>query len=303
MSVESKTVIVTGGARGIGAAKSRLYNAHGAQVVIADLASTYDAASELIQSCRHPSRAVFIAVDITNWDEMTSLFRKATDRFGRVDIVVANAGTMERKDTFALDEVDEHGELMESNEAFRVIDINLKGTLNSKTLHLLLFLWFINANVSFLALRLAMHYMSKPRVDGDAGSIVLIASTSGYFGGTGVGAYVASKHGIIGLLRACQGVAISREIRVNAVAPFVTPTQITAGYAQQWVDSGLEANTPETVAEEIFRVSVETTFTGECLMVYCLFFLLLYLTYVLYRLQADLFTMWSRQERPSFRLS
>ncbi|KAG4259279.1 hypothetical protein FPRO03_12955 [Fusarium proliferatum] len=247
MSVENKTVIITGGARGIGAATSRLYNAHGAQVVIADLASAHDAANELIHSCRHPSHAVFIAVDIANWDDMTSLFRKATERFGRVNIVVANAGIMERKDTFALDEVDEYGELIESKEAFRVIDINLKGTLNT--------------------LRLAMHYMSKPRVDGDAGSIVLIASTSGYFGGTGVGAYVASKHGVIGLLRACQGVAIRRGIRVNAVAPFFTPTQITAGYAQQWKDSGLEANTPETVAEEIYRVSVEPTLTGECSMV------------------------------------
>ncbi|CVL12517.1 related to NADPH-dependent beta-ketoacyl reductase (rhlG) [Fusarium proliferatum] len=247
MSVENKTVIITGGARGIGAATSRLYNSHGAQVIIADLASAHDVADELIHSCRHPSRVVFIAVDIANWDDMTSLFRKATERFGRVDIVVANAGIMERKDTFALDEVNEHGELMESNEAFKVIDINLKGTLNT--------------------LRLAMHYMSKPRAEGDAGSIVLIASTSGYFGGTGVAAYVASKHGVIGLLRACQGVAIRRGIRVNAVAPFFTPTQITAGYAQQWKDSGLEANTPENVAEEIYRVSVETSLTGECSMV------------------------------------
>lgn len=135
MSVENKTVIITGGARGIGAATSRLYNAHGAQVVIADLASAHDAANELIHSCHHPSRVVFIAVDIANWDEMTALFRKTTERFGRVDIVVANAGIMERKDTFALDEVDEHGELMESKEASRVIDINLKGTLNSKTVH------------------------------------------------------------------------------------------------------------------------------------------------------------------------
>lgn len=147
-----------------------------------------------------------------------------------------------------------------------------------------------------------MHYMSKPRADGDAGSIVLIASTSGYFGGTGVGAYVASKHGVIGLLRACQGVAIRRGIRVNAVAPFFTPTQITAGYAQQWKDSGLEANTPETVAEEIYRVSVEPTLTGECSMVSLLFLFFFCLTYGLYRSQADLFTLWSRQEQPSSRL-
>ncbi|KAH8173255.1 short chain dehydrogenase domain-containing protein [Sarocladium implicatum] len=247
LSVENKTVIVTGGAKGIGAATTLLYNARGAQVVIADLANAKDTADELIKSLPYPSRCIFVAVDITRWEDMVSLFQQATGRFGEIDIVVANAGIMEQKDVFAVDEVDEHGTLLESKEASRVIDINLKGTLNT--------------------LRLALHYMRKRKNTQDLGSIVLVASTSGYFGGTGVGAYVASKHGVIGLLRSCQDVATKSGVRVNAVAPFFTPTQITAGFAEQWKQSGLEANTPEAVAEQIYNISVQITQSGECAMV------------------------------------
>jgi NAD(P)-dependent dehydrogenase (short-subunit alcohol dehydrogenase family) len=99
------------------------------------------------------------------------------------------------------------------------------------------------------------------------GSIVLLASTSGYFGGTGVTAYVASKHGIVGLLRASQTTAQQHGIRVNAIAPFLTPTRITAGFAQQWQDAGLEANTPARVAEAIAQAALDVTRRGSCVMV------------------------------------
>ena len=56
------------------------------------------------------------------------------------------------------------------------------------------------------------------------GSIVLVSSTSGYFGGSAVTGYVASKHGVIGLLRSSQAVANKIGVRVNGVAPFFTPS-------------------------------------------------------------------------------
>lgn len=108
-----------------------------------------------------------------------------------------------------------------------------------------------------------MHHMKQRQT----GSIVLLASTSGYFGGTGVTAYVASKHGIVGLLRASQKTAQQHGIRVNAIAPFLTPTRITAGFAQQWQDAGLEANTPARVAEAIAQAALDVTRRGSCVMV------------------------------------
>ena len=98
-------------------------------------------------------------------------------------------------------------------------------------------------------------------------SLLLVGSTSSYFGGTGVTAYIASKHGVLGLLRACQVSALNLGIRVNAVAPFLTPTHITAGFAQRWRDQGLEANTPERVAEVIAIVALDDERKGHCVLV------------------------------------
>jgi NAD(P)-dependent dehydrogenase (short-subunit alcohol dehydrogenase family) len=125
-------------------------------------------------------------------------------------------------------------------------------------------MWLIH-----LALKLAMHYMNKHSTAKRPGSIVLVSSTSGYFGGTGVLAYIASKHGVVGLLRASQVEAQKRHIRLNSVAPFFTPTSMTGSYSQQWRDRGLEANTPENVANVIAQTSVDDTLQGKCILVSC----------------------------------
>ena len=96
---------------------------------------------------------------------------------------------------------------------------------------------------------------------------MLVASTSSYFGGTGVAAYIASKHGVLGLLRACQDVARAHGVRVNAVAPFLTPTHITAGFAQKWDEAGLEKNTPDRVADAIAYMALDEKREGECVLV------------------------------------
>ena len=98
-------------------------------------------------------------------------------------------------------------------------------------------------------------------------SILLVGSTSSYFGGTGVTAYVAAKHGVLGLLRASQSTARALGVRINGIAPFLTPTHITAGFAQRWKDEGLEVNTPERVAEAIALVALDEQRHGECVLV------------------------------------
>ncbi|KLP19178.1 NADPH-dependent beta-ketoacyl reductase (rhlG) [Fusarium fujikuroi] len=244
-----KTVIITGGANGIGAETVRLFNSHGANTVIADLECTRDEAESVIRSLQHPSSALFISVNILLWDEMKALFSQSIRYFGTIDIVVANAGIMESQSLFDVENVDEQGELHESTEGFRVIDVNLKGTINT--------------------LRLALHHMRhnqpmSPR--GQRGSVVLVTSTSGYFGTTGVGAYITSKHGLTGLLRASQQVARGRGIGVNAVAPFFTPTPTFKELAEKWKDSGLKSNALGDVAQAIALASTQDE-TGKCYMV------------------------------------
>ncbi|KAL4738362.1 hypothetical protein BDV11DRAFT_206017 [Aspergillus similis] len=229
-----KTVIITGGAGGIGAATAKVFNLHGANVVIADVPSSDEAAQKLIASLPYPEKALFYAVDILNWEQMLGLFHETIRRFGSIDIIVANAGIMEKTDTLDIESTDENGNLLESTGAFNVIDVNVKGTLNT--------------------LRLAIHFM-RPSPDRPAGrkSIVLVASTSGYFGGTGVAAYVSSKHAIIGLLRSSHVAASQNGVTVTAAGA-------------RWQADRLKPNTTEDVGMAIALSSVEGK-SGSCTLV------------------------------------
>lgn len=128
-----KTVIVTGGAGGIGAQTVRAFHEKGCNVVIAELPFSKDAAQQLISSLSESGRAIYCPANVSNWEDMRALFRVSKKGYGQVDIVVANAGMMESKDFFDFEE-DEGGELLESRDSQRVLDVNLKGTLNSKTM-------------------------------------------------------------------------------------------------------------------------------------------------------------------------
>ncbi|CAK7205461.1 hypothetical protein SEUCBS139899_008236 [Sporothrix eucalyptigena] len=242
-SVAGQTVVITGAAGGIGAATAALFNQNGANVVIADLAFLKENAEKTIAGLAHPDKALFVPADILNWADMTALFKAAVARFGRVDVVIANAGIMETKPVLNMDAVDENGDLQESKEAFKVLDVNIKGTLNT--------------------IRLGIHTM---RSNPNGGSIVLLASTSGYFGGTSVAGYITSKHGVVGLLRSCRVTATQYNVRLNAVAPFFTPTHITANYADAWKAAGLESNTPDDVARVVAQQALDTKANGTCVL-------------------------------------
>ncbi|KAK8069423.1 short chain dehydrogenase/reductase [Apiospora phragmitis] len=85
---------------------------------------------------------------------------------------------------------------------------------------------------------------------------------------TGNAAYVASKHGVIGLLRASQQKATALGMRVNAIAPFITPTQITSGFDEaSMLESGLEINTPDHVGIAIAQAAVDEARRGTACLV------------------------------------
>ncbi|KAJ5292097.1 hypothetical protein N7478_001348 [Penicillium angulare] len=241
------TAIVTGAAGGIGGEIVRLLVANGSNVVMADLAHCENDANSLIASLPHPTRAHFVPTNITKWDQITTLFRTAKDKFGSVEVVIANAGVMEKSPILDVEKVDQHGNLAEDNEFSKVIDINIKGTMNT--------------------LRQAIFHMkdNKPTFsDGSRGSILLVSSTSGYFGGTGVTGYITSKHGVTGMLRGSQLAASKHLLRINAVAPFVTPTAMSSGFATAWKKSGLPMNTMEAVARVIAVLAADPLRRGSC---------------------------------------
>jgi hypothetical protein len=131
LQARGQTTIITGSARGIGAATASLLNDHGANVVIADLPNLESSGVDLIQTLKHPNQAIFVKSDVTDWRSMVNLFKEAIKRFGQVDIVIANAGIMERSAVLDIS-VDDLGDPLESIDATRVLDVNLKGTLNSE---------------------------------------------------------------------------------------------------------------------------------------------------------------------------
>lgn len=114
-----------------------------------------------------------------------------------------------------------------------------------------------------------MQHNRVTSASGRRGSVVLVTSTSGYFGSTGVGAYIASKHGITGLLRAAQQVGRELGIGINGVAPFFTPTPTFKAVAEKWKHSGLKPNILEGVATAISLACTRDE-TGKCYMVLCL---------------------------------
>jgi NAD(P)-dependent dehydrogenase (short-subunit alcohol dehydrogenase family) len=103
--------------------------------------------------------------------------------------------------------------------------------------------------------------------DGSRGSVILVTSTSGYFGGTGAAAYISSKHAATGLLRGSQMAANKANVRINGIAPSFTATQLTQDLAKEWHAAGMEHNTPHNVARMIAQLSVDPTRRGACCLV------------------------------------
>lgn len=134
----------------------------------------------------------YLHCDTAQYVDQLALFKTAENEFGRVDIVVANAGTVQHQDSFAADQdINEEPSLLE-------IDVNLKGVL-------------------FTA-RIGQHYLRK--VGG--GDLVLVSSTAGFKDAKGHTPYMASKHGVIGILRGMRLTALQENIRINVICPFMT---------------------------------------------------------------------------------
>ena len=184
----ARRVVVTGGARGIGAGVARRFAADGAQVVVADVLVTPGAAlaAEI--------GGQFVELDLLAPDA-AELLQHCVDLLGGIDVLVTSAGVLHL------------GTLLETDRALwdRVFAINTTGT--------------------FLAMQVAARSMIAA---GTGGSIVAIASMAAKKGGGGEGAYAASKHAVVGLTRAGAQEWGQHGVRVNAVCPGYVLTEMGA---------------------------------------------------------------------------
>jgi 3-oxoacyl-[acyl-carrier protein] reductase len=237
LSFEGKTVVITGSARGIGKAIATFFAEHGANVVICDLdqAAVDNAVKDL------GNGAMGIKANVLNKEDVENLFEKTVEKFGRVDIVVNNAGVTRDNLLVRLDEKDWD----------LVLDINLKG--------------------AFFVTKAAAKIMMKQR----SGKIVNISSVVGITGNAGQANYSASKAGLIGLTKSAAKELAGRNITVNAVAPGFIATEMTEALPEAVKTAYMEkialkrAGTPGDVASAVaFLASDEASYvTGQVLAV------------------------------------
>jgi 3-oxoacyl-[acyl-carrier protein] reductase len=193
-ALDGRVAIVTGGTRGIGAAVAAWLCERGAGVVVSGR-DTDRLQSALKAMEGLPGRVVGLAADVAKREDADRLVEAARQEFGRLDLLVNNAGIT--RDTLLI--------RMKDDDWDQVMDVNLRG--------------------AFLMTRAAAKTMMRQR----SGRIINIASTAGAMGNAGQVNYSAAKAGLIGLTKACARELAHWSILVNAVAPGLIDTDMSAG--------------------------------------------------------------------------
>jgi NAD(P)-dependent dehydrogenase (short-subunit alcohol dehydrogenase family) len=228
--VEGKVVLVTGGASGIGRATALTFAREGAKLIIADM-NEEGGHQTVHMITENGGEAIFVRTDVSQAVEVQALISKAVETYGRLDCAHNNAGISGfgiAGDAYTL--TAEYPE----ERWHQVIAVNLTGV------------W------------LCMKYeLQQMRTQG-GGAIVNTASGAGLVGSRGMSAYVASKHGVVGLTKTAALEYAQQGIRVNCVCPGVIQTPMTervlrdpARQAQITARPMGRVGAPEEVAEAV----------------------------------------------------
>ncbi|EIN12897.1 NAD(P)-binding protein [Punctularia strigosozonata HHB-11173 SS5] len=200
-----KVVLITGAASGIGRAAATQFAKLGAKIVIGDidLAGAQETASRIKSA---GGQAVVKGCDVSSWEDQTALFELAISTYGAVDIVIPNAGVIEMGQYFVTS--------MSSGPDPRPLKPNLK-TLE---INLIAVLYTVN---------LAQHYLKINRAPLEGlKAIVLIASIASWIALFEGPIYSASKHGVLGLMRALAPLYAKDNIRISSIHPWFADTNI-----------------------------------------------------------------------------
>ncbi|MFJ9626821.1 SDR family NAD(P)-dependent oxidoreductase [Streptomyces sp. NPDC091280] len=229
--LDGRSVIVTGAGSGIGRATALAFAAQGAKVVVADLNA--DGAEAVVKEIEQAGgTALAVTGDLSEQAVVDEVTATTVERFGGVDVLVNNAGIMDRMSALA-DVADAEWE--------RVIRVNL--------------------TAPFLLTRAVLPHM----LAAGRGAIVNTASEAGLRGSAAGAAYTASKHGVVGLTKNLAVMYRKQGIRANAIAPGGTATNISvdadpealgpAALGPHFVNVGRVAGPEEQAAAIVFLAS------------------------------------------------
>ena len=190
---EKKTVLVTGGSRGIGKEVALKFAENGYDVILNYVSDKTDVDGLTKELKDKGAESLILKADVSNVEEVENVVKQAIEKFGKIDVLVNNAGIT--KDNLLM--------RMSEEEFDKVLEINLKGT--------------------FIVTKAVTKYMMKKR----QGAIINLSSVVGVAGNAGQCNYSASKAGIIGFTKSVAKELASRNIRANAVAPGFIATDMT----------------------------------------------------------------------------
>jgi 3-hydroxybutyrate dehydrogenase len=225
MQLENKVAIVTGAASGIGKGIAALFAREGAKVVIADL--NKKGAEAVAAEFGGAKRALGIAVDVTNEAETADCVAKTVDAFGRLDILVSNAGI---QTVAPIDQFD-----------------------FAKWKQLLA----IHLNGAFLTTRAALRAMYK---GGNGGSIIYVGSVHSKEASVLKAPYVTAKHGLIGLAKVVAKEGAAHGVRANVICPgFVRTPLVDKQIPEQAKELGISEQ--EVIKNVMLKETVDGDFT------------------------------------------
>lgn len=184
MKLKDKVCIVTGGSRGLGFATALKFAEEGARVSICDV--NEEGLNNAVQEIKKVNTEVMsFIVDVTNKDAIENMVKTNMDKYGRVDVLVNNAGIL----------MDAQLHKMTEEQFDKVIDVNLKGT--------------------YLCTRAVVDIMREQ----ESGAIINLSSLAGVYGNFGQTNYAATKAGVVGFTKTWAKELGRKGIRTNCIAP------------------------------------------------------------------------------------
>jgi len=241
MRFEGKSVVITGGSRGIGEAAASAFLREGAKVTVLSRSESKNAADMSRTAEEHDGSYIWIKTDVASEAELEEAIDRVFAETGGIDVLVNNAGIT--RDGLLM--------RMKREDWDKVLSVNLTAV--------------------FTACRKVVRPMLKAR----RGSIINVSSVVGLSGNGGQTNYSASKAGLIGFTKSLAREVASREIRVNAVAPGYIDTEMTAGLPEQarsalteQIPMGRTGKADEIAQAILFLASDQASYiTGQVLVV------------------------------------